>query len=288
VFLVAGSTAALAWTVPTTIDNFGNSDDPTTSLVISPTGGTYVAWAQSGSDNLYWSKKTATGWKKTPVAGGAFVNCYDSSSWNTIGPSAAITTDGDPKIASVCMAVSGGAKLLYSKIVNGDWKTKTVGYGPSDGLADASAITLTLALSETNRPSIVMTESDEKDITRFRLVKGKWKRQTLIQGATLCCGSQYKMADAEFNPVTGLLGVAWTNRVGDGTSLAYAEFNSSGNFVGTIEDIPLDSTSVWGRPSLAYLSNGDAAIAVQQDDGISLSPCGGDPNLGCLVDRHGR
>jgi hypothetical protein len=270
VMVVASSTSALAWTDPTTIDNFGNSDIPTTSLRISPKGGTFVAWAQGG-DDLYWSKRTATGWKDTHVAGGSFVSCYDSSTWNTIGPSAAFTTDGEPKIASACMAVSSGAKILYSKKVNGKWKTNTVGYGPSDGLADASAITLSLALSPANKPSIVMTESDEKDITRFRLVKGKWKGQTLVNGVTVCCGTQYKMADAAFDPVTGLLGVAWTNHVGTATSLAYAEYNANGNRVGAIEDIPLDTTSASGRPSLGYLSNGDIAIAVQQDDAVTLS-----------------
>jgi hypothetical protein len=41
--------------------------------------------------------------------------------------------------------------------------------------------------------------------------------------------------------------------------------------VGDTEEIPLGLTDVFGRPSLAFLSNGDPAIAVQQSDGSTNS-----------------
>jgi hypothetical protein len=261
-----GALPAFAWSAPTTIDNYGNSQDPTTSAVISPKGGTFVAWARLGTDDLFWSKQNATGWNRTQVAGqGTFVGCYDSSLFNTIGPSAAFTPDGAARIASACMAVGGGAKIMYSRLVKGVWKTQQIGYGPI-GSGDSSAMSLALAMSPTGKPSIVFTDEGTNDVSRFRLVNGVWKRQQLVDVS--CCGfGDHSMTDASFNPVTGLLGVAWTIRADTFTYLRYAEFNANGAAVGETQEIPIGEMNVFGRPSLAFLSNGDPAIAVQQDDG---------------------
>jgi hypothetical protein len=264
------ATPVLAWTAPATIDT-STADAPPTSMVISPSGKTYVAWEHTTSE-LFFSQKTASGWKKTPVAGqGSFTACYDTTTFNTIGPSAAFTSAGAPKIASACASVGGGAKVLYSQPVNGVWKTTTVGYGPTSS-SDASATSLALALSATGKASIVMTDWATLDITAFRLVKGSWHRQQLAAGNTACCGNpRYNMVDASFDPVTGFLGVAWTLRLGTTTALYYGEYDKSGTIVGNVETVPSPGASVFGRPSLSYLSNGDAAIAVQEGVGGQLS-----------------
>jgi hypothetical protein len=263
---------ALAWQLPVRIDNFGNSQDPTTSVVVAPNGATFVAFARRGSDELYWAKRTLDGWRRTTVTGqDTFTLCYDPDN-PAIGPSAAFAPDGSPRIASACIAVGGGAKIQYSSRAGGHWTTEMVGYGPSGTGTDSSATTMALAMSPAGRPWIVFTDDGTKDITRFRLVKGKWQRQQLIRGVSVCCGNQGKMVDAATNPSTGMLGVAWTNRFEDEGVLAYAEFNGRGDLVGDIEDISFGTLGAFGRPSLAYRSNGDPAIAVQQSDGVTRAP----------------
>jgi hypothetical protein len=244
--IVVASSPATAFRRQTTIDNFGNSQDPTTSTVTSPDGGVYVAWARTGSDELYWSRRTPDGWSHDTVTGeGTFVQCYDNSIFAEIGPAAAFAPDGEPRIASACLAVGGGAKILYSSRENGVWTTGRVGYGPSRDGFDSSATTLALTMSPTGRP---------------------W--QQLVEGFVVCCGSpQYKMLDAATDPVTGLLAVAWTNRFIDGSALFFAEFNARGTIVGSVEEISFGDLGAFGRPSLAFLPNGDPAIAVQQGDG---------------------
>jgi hypothetical protein len=270
--LLGASSSALAWTAPAIIDSRGTNGFPSTSLVISPSDMAFVAWVR-GSSDLFWSQETASSWQKTKVAGShALGNCFDATNgWRTAGPSAAITSGGEPKIATACLPVTDGAKIYYSQLVSGVWKTQFVGYGPITSNGSPDATTLALALSSTDQPSIVMTDKGSEDITRFRLVRGVWKRQQLVKGVSVCCEFvQYKLLDASYDPATGRLGVAWTFRFGDTGTLSYAKFNAKGALVGAIQSVPVGTTNVYGRPSLAYLSNGDAAIAVQRTTSSGL------------------
>ncbi len=262
---------AFAWQHPVRIDNFGNSQDQTTSMLIGQ-GGIFLAFAYRGSDDLFWSKRTADGWKRTPVLGqDTFTNCYDGEN-PAIGPSAAFAPDGSPRIASACIAVGGGARILYTSRIGGVWETETVGYGPSHTGTDSSATSMTLTMSPTGKPWIVFADNGSKDISRYRRVHGDWQLQQLVQGVDVCCGNQGKYVDASTNPATGRLGVAWTNRFNDEGVLMYAEFNTRGRVVGNVELVPFGGLQTFGKPSLAYRSNGDPAIAVQQSDGVTTGP----------------
>ena len=270
VVVASGSTfASAAWST-TTVDSFGNAHTPSTSLAISPGGRTFVAFTRGGND-LFWSQKTSRGWDSREVVGDdSYVSCYEGD-WQSAGPSAAFTADGSPHIASACAAFTGGSKVLYTTRGRQGWSTRKVGFGPSAQSYESSATSLALAMSAGGRPHIVMTDAGTLDIVRFLRVDGRWQRQTLMDGAHICCGGpQFELLDAAFDPLSGRLAIATVHYAPFGTDLFFAEFNGLGE-MSDFASIPLQGQNAYGRPSLAFPPNGDPAIAFQMGTDASKS-----------------
>lgn len=275
--MLLGATAALAiatpalaaWqTVP--IVSSGNAMGETSSVVTRVGSPVFVAY-HLGGDDLFWARRTSTGWKRTQVAGAnSNVACYGSDA-DWAGPSAALTTMGDGRIASACMAVGGGSPVKYSSLVDGRWRTRVIGSTPPGESGDASAVSVDLSLTPSNAAHIVVGTRTPA-ISRFRRESGQWVRDDLVEFPSLCCIQP--LVSAAVDPVTGNLGVAW-NSQGFGGYLSFASFDGTGAIVGggDPENLDLAGDLAYGRPSLGFLSNGDPVIAFQH------GPDGGDRRL---------
>ena len=259
VALVGAFPAHAAW--HETMVSKTTSSSKTSSLVISPSGGTYVAWQRPGADELYWSRRTSTGWRSTKVTGGAFVACYTADN-DWVGPSAGFLPDGSAQIASTC---DYGGKVLYSRETPSGWKTVTVGHAPQDDSCATSATDVDLITKPSGKPVIFITDQCTHGITGFFRVNGVWETVPVIQGG--CCGAfRYGAMALAVDPLTGMIAMVENGDVFGRESLFFAEFDWNGNEItGSTKTIALpNGDAPYGEPSLAFQPNGRAIIAFQE------------------------
>lgn len=258
------SPARASWSTDVVANN-GNSDSETSSLVVGPSGGRpFVSWQSSGSDDLYWAKWTSNGWRARIVAGeSTILACYTTEN-DRVGPSAGFAADGAPRIASVCSAFGGGAKVLYSTLVNGSWKTNVVGYGPT-GSCDSSATDVDLIANPDNdRPVIVITDQCTHAVTGFFFGSGGWTTKTLepASGGPFIYGA----IDLAVDPLTGKLALIDNTDVFGRGRMYLQEFTWTGAYASTYLDFTtvLPGEVAYGEPSLVFLPDGSLYAAFQK------------------------
>ena len=258
------SPARASWSSAILANN-GNSDSETSSLVVRPLGARpSVSWQTSGSDELHWAKWTSNGWQATTVTGQSTITgCYEvDHDW--VGPSAGFAADGTPRIASVCVAFGGGARVLYSRMVDGSWKTKGVGYGPS-GPCDSSATDVDLIANPRNdRPVIIITDQCTHAVTGFFSASGGWTRKTLepASGGPF----RYGAIDLEVDPVTGKLALIENTDVFGRGTMFLQEYTWTGAKARTYVDFTslLPGEVPYGEPSLEFRPDGTFFVAFQK------------------------
>ena len=254
--------ASATWSVKVIAD-LGPS--PTSSLVISPSGGVFDAWQGRGGDDLYWAKKTATGWTSTIVAGaGDFFACY-SSTYDGIGPSAAFLPNGAPEIASACDSTSAGADVLYTKHSASGWTTTVVGSGPTDVCRTSPTDIDLINNPATGRPVIVMMNECTAEITGFYFTGSTWVKKVMAPGGGVETIS-YRAMDLSVDPTSGNLALAYVSDVFGRGSLYFDEFSwdlvlangLSHTFSLPNGDVP------YATPSLAFLPDGTSYLAFEE------------------------
>jgi hypothetical protein len=260
--LVIGSTLpAFAWQSDLVVD--GGPQVQPVSMVVAGSK-PMIAWQAGGTLELAryskpggWSVETV---RKEPN----FAGCRTTDT-ETLAPVAAVTAAGNPVIASACDAVGGPSPVRFSTFAAGRWKTTKVGLGPSlDGVGALTANNVDLALDPADgRPSIVMASRGSGILTRFRFDGAEWRKKKLYQEPDAGSGHGSPLVSIDFDPVSGLLGVAWV-RTGTASPLRYAEFSDTGR-VGAIQSVPLGlDLGAYGIPSLDHTSDGRAVIAFQR------------------------
>jgi hypothetical protein len=249
-----------------TIANNGNSDSPTSRILVGPTGRTYATWVTQGSDELHWAKQTSTGWRETTVTGqNTFVACYDAD-YDGVGPSARFLKNGDAAIASACESFAGGAKTMFSELTSTGWKTTKVGIGPSSSSCTTSPSDVELVLSPKGKPVILTTDVCTRGIYGFFRTRTGWNKKWVIKGGG-CCGSfMYGAMSAAIDPSNGALAIADIGDTYGRSGLEIEEFTWNGNPVaGSTHSFLLPNSDVpYGEPSLAFAADGSGYIAFQE------------------------
>jgi hypothetical protein len=261
--LLSASPAQAAWT-ETEISNFGEADSETSSLVIAPGGGVFVAWF-SGGDDLFWARRTANGWRKTQVTGqDTFIQCHDSD-YDGIGPSAAFAPDGTARIATACIAVGDGAPVYFSEEGPGGWTTEFVGHGPFPGNCNASATDIDLINNPVSgRPVVIITDRCTHSVAGFFFRRGEWERRTLVRGTTgpFLFGALAVAVD----PTNGKFAMVFNRDVRGRAEMLFREYTWKGDKVpGTAHRFSLpDGEVAWDEPALAFLPDGTGYVAFRQ------------------------
>jgi hypothetical protein len=265
--------ALAAWTV-STVSNMGNSDSPTSRILVSPAGHTFVAWQGQGTDDLYWAKRTKSGWQRTTVKGAnTFVACYESG-FDYIGPSATFMPSGDAAIASVCESITGGSKTMFSRHTSKGWTTTTVGNGPSNSSCATSATDVDLLVSPSGKPVIFTTDRCLRGIYGFFKTATGWKKQWVVQGAGCCSPFMYGALSLAVDPSNGNIAVAQIGDVYGRSGLEFQEFTWKGDaVVGSDHFFVLPNSDVpYGEPSLGFAADGTAYIAFQEGTAPGTDP----------------
>jgi hypothetical protein len=249
-----------------TVSDMGNSDSQTSRIVIAPTGRTYVTWQTQGSDELYWAKKTSTGWRRTTVTGGnTYVACYDpENDW--MGPSATFLPNGDAAIASACESFAGGSKTMFSRLTGKGWTTTKVGYGPSNSSCTTSATDIDLIVSPSGKPVIFTTDQCLRGIYGFFRTSTGWRGHWVLKGGGCCGAFRYGAMSLAVDPSNGKIAMAEIGDVYGRSGLEFQEFNWKGDpIVGSLHSFVLpNGDAPYGEPSLAFAADGTAYLAFQE------------------------
>lgn len=258
--LIAAMPSAHAAWVESTVADVGTAASESASIAISPDARPYVAWIWGG-DDLFWAKRTSTGWTSTQVRGqDTFIACNDHDhDW--IGPSAAFKPDGTPQIATACIAVGGGAKVYYTIQKTTGWKTRYVGSGPF-GTCESSATDIDLINDPVRgRPVVVMADRCTRAVTGFFLRHGTWERKTLVPGSSP--SFYYPAMDLSVDPASGKLAMALNGDVYGRNELSLYTFSWNGT-TRSKQDLSLPgSEAPYGEPSLGFHPDGTGYVAFQ-------------------------
>jgi hypothetical protein len=257
--------AFAAWDV-STIANHGNSDSPTSRILVSPTGRTFATWVTQGSDELHWGKQTASGWRDTIVTGAnTFVACYDVS-YDGVGPAATFLPNGDAAIASACESFSGGSKTMFSELTSTGWTTTKVGLGPSSSQCATSATDVELVVSPKGKPVILTTDGCLGGIYGFFRTATGWKKKWVVKGGGCCGQFRYGAMATAIDPTNGMIAVVTNGDVYGRSSIGVEEFAWNGDpVIGSTHNFILPNGDVpYGEPSLAFANDGTAYLAFQE------------------------
>jgi hypothetical protein len=252
--------ASAAWSVKVIADR---GPSPTSSLVISQSGGAFDAWLGRGGDDLYWAKMSASGWTSTIVAGeGDFFACY-SSTYDGVGPSAALLPNGTPEIASACDSVNGGGNVMYTKRTATGWTTTVVGIGPSDECRTSPTDVDLINNPTTGRPVIVMMNQCTAEITGFYSTGTTWVKRVMSPGAGV--GTvRFPAMDLAVDPTSGNLALAGVADVFGRESLFLSEFSWDLTHVDYSAFSLPNGDAPYAAPSLAFLPDGTGYLAFEE------------------------
>lgn len=262
----AGSLPAWAAWTETEVRDFGDSDSETSSLVLSPTDRPFVVWQGRGSNDLFWAKRTPSGWDRTEVARNPdFTQCYTTEN-PYVGPSATFALNGTPRIASACIAVGGGSPVLYTtQTARGDWKTVRVGRGASGMSCDSSATDVDITNDPGGKPFIVVTDQCTKKVVGFFRQNGDWRRVTMLSPGSLA-PFMFGAMSITTDPMSGRLAMALNTDVYGRGQLFIEAFTWRGAWISdaevTVTPLP-GGDVVYGEPDLRFADDGTGFLAFQ-------------------------
>jgi len=253
---------ALAWTVAVVDSNDG--DGLHTTLAVSNSDKTYVAYVRTGSDDLWWALWKGTSWKKTQVAGaGTTSTCYGSDNGGRMA--AGFAPDGTARIISTCeQSSSKGSAILWTYRDTGTnaWVTQKIGSAPPSDkqiCVNNQIWTIDLAFDpDTGYPSIVYTTTGTLGVYWLHWTGSAWQNDPLavLGDANHGCTPTGPSASIAFAS-DGAPAIAWVQGdwIGPLKYSKYSDASSSWSTgqVGTLTDAH--------DPSLAFSSDGIARIA---------------------------
>jgi hypothetical protein len=263
--VIVAQPASATWD-PLLVTDTGNSSSPTSRMLVASNGTFYVTWQSEGSDELYWAKRLATGYRERVVNGAnTIASCYTTEN-DYMGPSATILPNGQFAIASACEAFTAGSPTLYTVHTSGGWKTTTVGYGPDDPNCANSATDVDLIVSPTGQPVIFTTDECLKGVYGFFHTATGWQGRWVVDSGGCCSAFRFGSMSLAVDPLTGDIAMAMNTDDYGREGMYFEEFDWKGAPVaGSYHGFTLPNGDVpYGEPSLAFENDGTGYVAYQE------------------------